>query len=91
MHITITKWRIRRRRLRPHLLLGDKMANFAVITNTVVSNIIVAKDLKTAESATHDLCIELTDTIIAGVGWTYIDGVFIAPPPIELVVENVEE
>jgi hypothetical protein len=65
------------------------MANFAVVTNGIVSNIIVAKDLKTAEKATDDLCIALTDTIIAGVGWTYVDGVFIAPP--EIIDETISK
>jgi len=53
------------------------MKNYAVISGTVVVNIIVAKDLKSAELATNSTCVEYTDNV--GIGWTYDGENFIAP------------
>jgi len=55
------------------------MANFAILSGSQVTNIIVAKDLKTAESVTKEKCVEYTEENPAGIGWNYIDGVFVAP------------
>ena len=57
------------------------MANFAVITGTTVSNIIVADSLEIAEEVTGSVCVEYTDENLAGIGWAYDSdtGTFIAP------------
>jgi hypothetical protein len=55
------------------------MKNFAVIDNGKVINLIVAKSLKIAEEATGSTCAEYTETNLADIGWSYVDGVFIAP------------
>ena len=55
------------------------MANFAVIIGNQVTNVIVAETKEDAELVTQSECIEYTDENPAGIGWTYADGVFIAP------------
>jgi hypothetical protein len=62
------------------------MKNFAVISGSSIVNVIAAEDLESAELATKATCIEYTNDNPAGIGWSYIDGVFIAP-----VVEVPEE
>jgi hypothetical protein len=55
------------------------MANFAVIKDGVVNNVIVADIKEVAELVTGLTCIEYTEENPAGIGWTY-DGVnFVAP------------
>lgn len=55
------------------------MANFAVLINNRVTNIIVADSKEIAEAVTNSICVEYTEENPAGIGWTY-DGVnFIAP------------
>jgi hypothetical protein len=55
------------------------MANFAVIKDGVVDNVIVADTKEIAEQVTGLTCVEYTEENPAGIGWTY-DGVnFIAP------------
>ena len=56
------------------------MATFAVIDEAKIINIIVAENKETAELATGLICIEYTEENLAGIGWTYQDGKFIAPP-----------
>jgi hypothetical protein len=67
------------------------MANFAVISGSKVSNVIVASSKKNAELATNFECVEYTDENPAGIGWSYIDKVFIAPIPIEVIDETIPE
>jgi hypothetical protein len=55
------------------------MKNFAVISGSSVINVIVATTKKNAELATNAECVEYTDENSAGIGWSYVDGVFIAP------------
>jgi hypothetical protein len=55
------------------------MKNFAVISGTSVINVIVATTKKNAELATNAECVEYTEENPAGIGWTYVDGVFVAP------------
>jgi hypothetical protein len=55
------------------------MKNFAVISGTSVINVIVATTKKNAELATNAECVEYTEQNPAGIGWTYVDGVFVAP------------
>ena len=56
------------------------MANYAVIKDNVVSNIIVAESKEIAESVTGLTCVE-TDPSVFGlsVGWTYNGTNFSAP------------
>lgn len=46
------------------------MANYAVIQNNIVTNIIVADTKKIAEEAIGFTCVEYTDKNPAGIGWT---------------------
>jgi hypothetical protein len=55
------------------------MANFAVLSGSTVVNVIVASNKKNAELATKSECVEYKDENPAGIGWSYIDGVFIPP------------
>lgn len=56
------------------------MANYAVIKNGIVSNIIVADSKEIAELVTGLLCIEYEDTPSQpGIGWSYDGSVFTAP------------
>jgi hypothetical protein len=65
------------------------MKNFAVLSGLSVVNVIAAENLESAELATKATCIEYTQENPAGVGWTYVDGVFIAPP--EIIDETIPE
>lgn len=47
------------------------MATFAVMSGNFVSNIIVANNKETAETATNTICIEYTLENPAAIGWTY--------------------
>ena len=73
------------------------MANFAVITGTTVSNIIVADSLEIAEEVTGSVCVEYTSENPAGIGWSYdqATGLFSAPieptPIVEEPLPIVEE
>jgi hypothetical protein len=62
------------------------MANFAVIENNTVVNVIVADTLEIAELVTQKQCVEYTDKNRAGIGWTYENGKFIAP----IIEEEIE-
>ena len=55
------------------------MANFAVIDNNVVTNIIVADTKKIAEEVTGATCVEYTNENPAGIGWIYNGENFITP------------
>jgi hypothetical protein len=55
------------------------MANFAVIKNKVVANIIDAPSKEIAEEATGFTCIEYTNENPAYIGWTYNGDQFIDP------------
>ena len=55
------------------------MATFAVMNSNIVDNIIVADTKEIAEQVTGKECIEYTDANPAGIGYTYVDGVFAAP------------
>jgi hypothetical protein len=61
------------------------MANFAVIENGVVTNVIIANDLPTAIAVTGKFCVEYEHEVGAlGRDWTYKEGIF-APPVSELI------
>lgn len=55
------------------------MANYAVIQNNKVVNVIVADSKETAEEVTGSTCIEYTETNPAGIGWTYNGSTFEVP------------
>lgn len=72
------------------------MANYAVIENNIVTNVIVADTKEVAEQATGSTCVEYTDENPAGIGWTYDDVKFIEPEKItpnaiDSVLENLIE
>ena len=54
------------------------MANFAVIHNDVVVNVIVADTIDIAEKVTKLTCVNI-ENLNACIGDTYIDGQFIKP------------
>jgi hypothetical protein len=66
------------------------MANFAVIENNTVVNVIIADTLEIAELVTQKQCVEYTDKKPAGIGWTYENDKFIAPPQPPIIEEEIE-
>ena len=55
------------------------MINFAIIENDLVTNVVVAESQEIANLVAAPLiAIELKDN--AGIGWSYINGKFVAPP-----------
>lgn len=55
------------------------MANYAVIQNDAVTNIIVADSKEIAEEVTNLTCIEYTEENPAAIGWTYNGSTFEEP------------
>lgn len=55
------------------------MANYAVIQNNKVTNIIVADSKEIAEEVTSLACIEYTEENPAGIGWDW-DGIKFTNP-----------
>lgn len=58
------------------------MANFAIIINNTVTNIIVADDVATALAVSPDGATAIECDLSLGVsqhGWTYVDNKFISP------------
>jgi hypothetical protein len=55
------------------------MANFAVIKDDSVINVIVADTKEIAEIVTGLICVEYIDSKPAGIGYTY-DGETFTPP-----------
>ena len=58
------------------------MANFAVLSNNLVSNIIISDSVEDAEAATNSTCVGYDPTSQSvGIGWTYdpSNGTFSAP------------
>ena len=47
------------------------MANFAELTDNVVTNVIVADTLEIAELVTGSTCVEYTNDNPAHIGWIY--------------------
>ena len=66
------------------------MANYAVLNNTTIINIIVANSKEDAETVTNFTCVEIGDNF-AYIGGSYKDGQFDCPliTPPELI--NLEE
>jgi hypothetical protein len=57
------------------------MANFAVIKDNIVVNVILADTLEDAEQATNSTCIEYTEEAPAGIGWYHNGETFENPNP----------
>lgn len=57
------------------------MANYAVIQNDKVTNVIVADSKEIAEEVTGLVCIEYTQENLAGIGWVY-DGTNFTTPEV---------
>ena len=62
------------------------MTIFAVLQNIQITNVIVADTQEIAEMVTGLDCVELPEDSFAGIGWTYVDGNFVAP--VESTVSN---
>ena len=62
------------------------MSIFAVIEeNNQVSNVIVANNQQIAETVTQKTCVLIDDNPSgAGIGWYYIDGIFVKNKPEEI-------
>ena len=52
---------------------------FAELSHNVVTNLIVADTLETAQAVTGKTCIEYTDPFSVGIGWTYDGTNFVDP------------
>lgn len=56
------------------------MANFAIVENGLVTNIVLAQDLSTAQECNPGKsCVECTDANPAAIGWAYDGNAFTAP------------
>jgi hypothetical protein len=64
------------------------MANFAVLDNNLVVNVIVADTLEIAEEVTAKTCTELIGS--AGIGWTFDGASFVKPLVEEPEVKTVQ-
>lgn len=58
------------------------MATFAVLSGSMVSNVIVANSVEDAELVTNATCIEYTADNPAGIGWTYDEATGVFTPPV---------
>ena len=63
------------------------MANYAVIKDGLVTNVIVAESKEIAESVSGATCVEYTEENPAGIGWSY-DGTSFAAPVVEEPAEE---
>ena len=64
------------------------MANFAVISEGVVNNIIIADTQEIAIEVTGHLCVEYETTSNVGIGTKYENGEFIIPPLVQPPMEE---
>jgi hypothetical protein len=65
------------------------MANFAVIENGIVTNIIIADTKQVAETATEKTCVEYTDSNPAVIGLGY-DGTTFEQPEVVFIPAPTE-
>jgi hypothetical protein len=65
------------------------MANYAVIKDILVVNVIVAESVAIAEQVTELTCVDITNTAV-GIGWTYTNNEF-QPPVIKEINPLVTE
>jgi hypothetical protein len=68
------------------------MANYAVIDNGTVINVVVADSLEVAQEATDRTCIESTDENPITIGWFWDEGAnaYIQPSPYPSWTYNTE-
>jgi hypothetical protein len=59
------------------------MANYAVLENNIVTNVVVADSVEDAVQATGLTCVEYTEESPAGIGWTY-DGTSFTDPSLRI-------
>ena len=59
------------------------MLHFAVLSNNLVTNVIVANTLSDAELATNSVCVEILENKNAGIGDTWDGTTFIKSEPTE--------
>jgi pyridoxal biosynthesis lyase PdxS len=64
------------------------MANYALIKDGVVNNVIVADTKEIAEEVTGLTCVEYTDENPAGIGWSYDGAEFTAPVVVTEIVDE---
>jgi hypothetical protein len=57
------------------------MARFAVLTDNLqtIGDIIIADTVEIAEAVTNVKCVAVPKDLNVGMGWTYVDGIFIEP------------
>ena len=55
------------------------MAKFAVLIQNCIMNTIIADSKEIAEEATNAICVEVPEDVVAGIGFIYVNGEFIAP------------
>jgi hypothetical protein len=65
------------------------MANYAIIENDAVINVIVAESKEIAEQVTGTEAVETTGQ--PWIGWQRIDGEWVDPTPVVEVVEEVSD
>lgn len=66
------------------------MGNFAIVSEGIVTNIIVADSKEIADQVTGLNCIEYTEENLAYVGGDYIDGYFYNIQPFPSFIRNGE-
>lgn len=59
------------------------MATYAMMSGSIVSNVIVADDKEATEQALKCVLIEFTNENPAGIGWTYDPETNTFTPPVE--------
>lgn len=64
------------------------MANFAIVENGIVKNVILADSKKIADKVTEKDCIEYSDENPAYIGGAFIDGVFFAPVVVDETISE---
>lgn len=69
------------------------MANYAVIEDNVVVNVIVANSKNIAEEITGRTCIEVTQENPIGIGWEWSADLnkYVSPPPFPSWIHNGEQ
>lgn len=63
---------------------------YAIIENNIVVNVTIAS-AEFAQSQGWILMPEYVDGMAVGIGWGYVDGEFIPPPPIDYSAQNKEQ
>lgn len=67
------------------------MANYAIVENNKVINTCAWDGIAHWQPPAGSVAVEIPEGIVAGVGYSYVDGQFIAPAPIETVEQPEED